>query len=116
MYSRASREKWKLSDSYRKLTKPFESRRNAGIQSKNNGSVKKIERIKTIDEKISIALKTSPPRIKSPFRKSKPAQNKIILTFISKPKMRSKKARAESKSIEPRAFRASMKNHEAESL
>jgi len=62
-------------DNYTKLTNPFAKSKNAGIQSRNTGSMKKIERMSNIEEKMSIPLRTSPVKIKSPFRNSKPAQN-----------------------------------------
>lgn len=60
---------------YMKLTKPFAKSKNAGIQSKKTGRAKNIDNVSIREEKISTTLKTSPVKIKSPFRNKSPAQN-----------------------------------------
>ena len=78
--------------------------RNAGIQSRNNGGAKKIDKIKIKDEAKSIPLRRSPVNMNNPFKNNSPAQKSKILVFTSNPKIIIRNNIAETKSIAPRAF------------
>lgn len=59
-----------------KLTIPLARSRNAGTQRTIAGRVNNRDKINTIEENKSIALKISPVKTNIPFNKSNPAQNK----------------------------------------